>query len=98
MIHNLINKVIGDPSIREVKRARVLVERANTFETAMKALSDEDLRGLTDKFKERLGKGESLDGLLPEAFAAVREASHRTIGQRHYDVQLIAGVALHKGK
>ncbi len=93
-----LNKVIGDPNVREVKRARVLVARVNAFEDKVKALSDEQLREQTAKLKERLGKRESLDDILPEAFATVREAASRTIGQRHFDVQLVGGIVLHEGK
>ncbi len=89
---------MGDPNVREVKRARVVVARVNTHTEAMKALSDTDLRELTVKLRARLAGGETLDSLLPEAFAAVREAADRTIGQRHYDVQLVGGVVLHSGK
>lgn len=75
--------------------ARAAVTHINAFEEAMKSRSDEELKALTAGFKERLAKGESLDDLLPEAFAAVREVSHRTLGERHYDVQLIGGYVLH---
>ena len=97
-MQNLITKIIGDPSVREIKRARVIVERANAHEPAMEKLSDADLRGLTADFKQRLEQGASLDSLLPEAFAAVRETAKRVIGMRHYDVQLIGGVILHQGR
>ena len=97
-MQNLITKIIGDPSVREIKRARVIAERANAHEPAMEKLSDADLRGLTADFKQRLEQGASLDSLLPEAFAAVRETAKRVIGMRHYDVQLIGGVILHQGR
>src|SRR5437867_12865997 len=80
--------------LKEFVRASELV---GTHEDDVKALSDEELRALTDEFKERLAEGETLDDLLPEAFAAVREAARRTIGQRHFDVQIIGGAALHRG-
>jgi len=93
-----MNKIIGDPNVREVKRARALVMKVNALEDKVKALSDEDLRGQTTKLKERLTRHESLDDVLPEAFATVREAAQRVIGQRHFDVQLIGGIVLHEGK
>ena len=72
-----------------------VLARVNALEEPMKALSDDELKGLTPKFRERLAKGEKLDSLLPEAFAAVREAGRRTKGMRHYDVQIIGGAVLH---
>jgi preprotein translocase subunit SecA len=98
MAYTLLNKLLGDPNAREVKRARSIVAKVNSHTEAMTKLSDADLRGLTDKYRARLEKGESLDDLLPEAFAAAREAAGRAIGMRHYDVQLIGGVVLHSGK
>jgi preprotein translocase subunit SecA len=95
---NVITKILGDPNVREVKRAQSIVQRTNSHEAAMKALSDSDLKALTAKFKDRLGKGETLDQLLPEAFAAMREASRRVLGMRHFDVQLVGGFVLHSGK
>lgn len=98
MAYTLLNKLLGDPNAREVKRARGIVARVNSHTDAMKKLTDDELRGLTEKYRARLEKGESLDDLLPEAFAATREAAGRSIGMRHYDVQLIGGVVLHNGK
>jgi preprotein translocase subunit SecA len=98
MAYTFLNKLLGDPNVREVKRARAIVAKVNTHEAAMKQLSDAELRGLTATLKERHAKGESLDGLLPEAFAAVREAAGRAIGLRHYDVQLVGGIILHTGR
>jgi preprotein translocase subunit SecA len=98
MQHRIINKLMGDPNARQVKRARKLVAQVNANEDAMKALSDEELQAKTTSFREQLSKGASLDSLLPEAFAAVREAASRVIGQRHYDVQFIGGIVLHGGK
>ena len=97
MAYKLITKIIGDPSARAVKRARGTVERINGLEPRMQERSDEQLKALTDEFRARLAKGESLDALLPEAFAAVREAAKRNIGQRHFDEQLIGGIVLHDG-
>ena len=81
-----------------MRALRPLVARINTFEPAISALSDEQLTAQTAKLKERVAGGASLDSVLPEAFAVVREASKRNIGQRHYDVQLIGGIVLHQGK
>ncbi|MEN6615182.1 MAG: preprotein translocase subunit SecA, partial [Syntrophorhabdus sp.] len=97
MIGNLIKKIVGTKNERELKRIQPLVERTNEFEERMKAMSDDELKALTPHFKERLANGEELDSLLPEAFAAVREVSSRTLGMRHFDVQLIGGIVLHEG-
>jgi preprotein translocase subunit SecA len=88
----------GKPWERELKRIAPVVEEVNEFEPEMEELTDEELRDKTTEFRGRLLAGEDLDSLLPEAFAAVREASRRTIGLRHYDVQLIGGAVLHTGK
>ncbi len=95
---SFLTRVLGDPNERELKRIRPLVARINDLEDEMRAYSDEDLRGLTAEFQQELENGAELDDLLPEAFAAVREASRRTLGMRHFDVQLIGGVVLHEGK
>ena len=87
-----------DSNEKEVKRLKPIIEKINSLEPSFQALSHEALKAKTDEFKERLGKGETLDDLLPEAFAAVREASRRTIGLRHFDVQLMGGIVLHQGK
>ncbi|MEA4900988.1 preprotein translocase subunit SecA [Desulfitobacterium sp.] len=87
-----------DDNAREVKKYQKRVRAINELEPEIQALNDEDLRGKTAEFKQRLENGESLDDLLPEAFAVVREASRRVIGQRHYDVQLIGGMVLHDGR
>ena len=93
-----LNKVLGDSGEREVKRLRPVVEQVNALEPEFERLSDDELRDKTVEFRGRYLAGESLDDMLPEAFAVVREAAKRTIGQRHYDVQLIAGAVLHQGK
>jgi preprotein translocase subunit SecA len=98
MIGKLIKSIVGSRNDRELKRMGPLVEAINRLEPDFKALSDAELRAKTDEFKTRLSGGESLDDLLPEAFAAVREASVRTLGMRHFDVQLIGGIVLHEGK
>jgi preprotein translocase subunit SecA len=95
---DLLKKIIGDPNAREVKRAKALVGKINQHTEPLRTLSDSELRELTTAFKARHEKGESLDALLPEAFAAVREAAGRAIGMRHYDVQLMGGIILHQGK
>jgi preprotein translocase subunit SecA len=96
-VANLFEKILRAGDKKTLKRLKGLTEQINTLEDAYKELSDEEVRGLTDEFKERLAEGEDLDSLLPEAFAAVREASHRTLGMRHFDVQLMGGAALHLG-
>jgi len=98
MLRNVVKKVFGDPMDRAVNKYRARIEPINALEPQMKALSDEQLRAKTNEFRERLAAGESLDDLLPEAFAVVREASVRTTGLRHYDVQLIGGIVLHEGR
>src|SRR5215469_18888402 len=94
----IFNKVFGDPNERELKRIRPIVARINDLEEQIKALSDDDLRGMTTEFKQELENGAELDDILPEAFATVREASRRVLGLRHYDEQLSGGVVLHEGK
>lgn len=91
-------KNLLDDNGREVKKYQKKVEAVNSFEAGIKALTDDELRAKTDEFKQRLENNESLDSLLPEAFAVVREASWRVNGQRHYDVQLIGGMVLHDGR
>lgn len=98
MFQNIIRKLGGDPNKRELNRTAGMVTQINALEPEFEALSDEALKEKTSEFHQRLSEGETLDDLLPEAFAAVREASKRTIGLRHYDVQMIGGIALHEGK
>ena len=88
----------GDSNEKELKRLQPIVDSINQLEPDFKKLSDSKLRAKTDEFKDRVSKGTSLDKILPEAFATVREAAWRTIGQRHFDVQLMGGIALHQGK
>ncbi len=88
---------VFDSNEGELRRLRKVAQRVNALEDSAKALSDDDMRRRTEVFRERLAKGETLDDILPEAFAAVREASRRTLQQRHFDVQLLGGMALHKG-
>ena len=94
----ILSKVVGTHSEREVKRVLPIVDKIEKMEPELEKLSDEELKDKTREFKERLSKGESLDDILPEAYAVVREASKRTIGMRHYRVQLIGGVILHQGR
>ncbi|TBL73021.1 preprotein translocase subunit SecA [Paenibacillus thalictri] len=94
----LVKKIFGDSNDREIKRYWKVVERINELEPTIQALSDEELKGKTQEFRDRLEKGEELDDLLEEAFAVVREASKRVLGKRHYDVQLIGGMVLHEGR
>ena len=98
MIANVLKKVFGSSNDRELKRLNKTVKRINELESDFEALSDEALRAKTEEFRGRLTGGASLDELLPEAFATVREAGRRTMGMRHFDVQLVGGMALHEGK
>src|ERR1700710_3025901 len=95
---DFLKKIFGSQNERTLKKLRPIVEKVNTFEPAISALSDADLRAKTQEFKDRLAKGETLDDLLPEAFATVREASKRVMKMRHFDVQLLGGMARHNGK
>ncbi len=92
---NILSKLFGDQNTRDLKAFEALVPKINAFEPSISALSDANLKAKTAEFKDRHSKGESLDDLLPEAFAAVREASKRTLGQRHFDVQMIGGAIIH---
>ena len=94
----ILNKIFGTYSEREIKRIMPVVKKVNSLEEGIEKLSDEELKGKTEEFKGRLKKGETLDDILPEAFAVVREASKRVLGLRHYDVQIIGGVVLHQGR
>src|SRR3990167_6004287 len=98
MLASLIGGIFGTKNERELKRMRTIVDKINAHEPTISALSDADLSAKTEEFKQRYNKGESLDKLLPEAFAVCREAAKRVMGMRHYDVQLIGGITLHEGK
>lgn len=98
MIQSFARKLFGTQNDRELKSIAPLIVQANSFEQAIKKLTDEQLKAKTQEFRERLAKGTTLDDLLPEAFAVVREASVRVLGMRHYDVQLIGGATLHRGR
>ena len=93
----ILKRALGDPQAATIKRMRKKVKVINTLGDKYKNMTDAQLRSQTDEFKKRLEKGETLDQLLPEAFAVVREASTRTLKQRHFDVQLIGGMVLHEG-
>ena len=98
MLNNIAAKIFGSRNERLIKQYRKTVSKINAFEPQMQALDDDALKAKTIEFRERLSKGETLDQLLPEAFAVVREASQRVLGLRHYDVQMIGGIVLHQGK
>ncbi len=98
MLTQLLTKVLGSKNERELKRLRKIVTRINALEPDMEALDDAGLKGKTQEFRTRLEQGETLDQILPEAFAALREAGKRVMGMRHFDVQLIGGMTLHNGK
>ena len=113
-ITNVLGKVFGSKQDKDVKRLEPILERVKSLYSAVSELSDEQLKAKTDEFKNRLKEGESLDDILPEAFAVVREATHRVLGEKktvvdpftnkeipfmaHFDVQVVAGVVLHEGK
>jgi preprotein translocase subunit SecA len=97
IINNVLSKVVGSRHDRAIKKFTKLVTQINSFEKDMQALGDDELRTKTQQFRERLDKEGSLESILPEAFAVVREASQRVLGERHYDVQLIGGMVLNEG-
>lgn len=97
MLTKSLAKIFGTKHDREMKRIRPVVEKINSFESALQGLTDDQLKAKTSEFKQRLSAGEALDDILPEAFAVCREASKRVLGMRHYDVQMIGGYVLHKG-
>src|SRR4249920_1046317 len=98
IVDTILAKVIGTQNERDLKRLRPYVAAINAREAEIERLSDEQLRGKTAEFRARLANGETLDDVLPEAFAVVREAGRRVLQMRHYDVQLIGGMMLHNGK
>src|SRR6202162_6038440 len=98
MFGAIIKKIVGSKNERELKKLWPIVERIGAREPELQKLSDDQLRNKTGQFKERHAKGESLDALLPEAFAVCREAGKRALGMRHFDVQLIGGMVLNSGK
>ena len=98
MLEKTLAAIFGTENARELKRLRPVVAATNALESSIRSLTDEQLRAKTAEFRDRLAKGEKLDDLLPEAFAVVREAGRRTLNMRHFDVQLIGGMELHKGR
>ena len=90
------DKIFGTHSEREVKRIEPIAQKVENLRPAMQALSDEELRNKTKEFKARLSKGETLDDILPEAYATVREAAKRVLGMEHYHVQILGGIILHQ--
>jgi preprotein translocase subunit SecA len=94
----MLKTLLGDPNARKLKKYQPIVTEVNLLEEEIQSLSDEELRGKTTEFKQRLEKGETLDDLLPEAFAVVREAGKRVLGMRHFDVQVLGGMILHEGQ
>ena len=98
MVAKILSKIFGSRNDRLIKKMQTVVDKINGLESSLVELSDEQLKAKTDEFRQRLDKGESLDDLLPEAFATVREASKRVLNMRHFDVQLIGGMVLHEGK
>src|SRR4029079_16246617 len=97
MLNTILTKIFGTKNEREIKAIRPIVLTINELEASLLPLSDEALRAKTDEFRRRLQGGETIDALLPEAFAVVREAGRRVLNMRHFDVQLIGGIALHRG-
>ena len=95
---DIVDKALRMGEGRQIKKLEHVAEAVNKLEDQMVVMSDDELKGQTAKFKERLANGETLDDLMPEAFATVREVSKRTLGQRHFDVQLMGGAALHWAK
>lgn len=98
MFKKIVQILGGDPNKKEIGKSTLIVEEINALEPAYEKLSDAELGAKTGEFKERLAGGETLDDILPEAFAAVREAAKRTVGMRPYDIQLVGGIALHQSK
>ena len=98
MIGGVLKKVFGSANDRMLARLKGEVDAINAFEPKVQKLSDEALKAQTDKFRERIKAGETLDTIMVEAFATVREAAVRTLGQRHFDVQLLGGMVLHKAR
>src|SRR4029453_17504246 len=98
MINTIITKIIGSKNERDLKKIEPTVQRINELETEISRLSDLELAEMTPKLRQRLADGESVEDILPQAFAVVRGAAKRGLGMRHYDVQLVGGMVLHHGK
>src|SRR5215831_17506255 len=97
MLNTLLTRIVGTKNERELKKIRPIVAEIGAFEPGLRKLSDAELKAMTGTFRQRLRDGQSVDELLPEAFAVVREAGRRVLNMRHFDVQLIGGMALHRG-
>ena len=95
---SVLQKVLGDPNEKALKKLAPFVKNINELERRFQNMTDDELRSMTEKFRSRLAKGDKLDDIVPEAFATVREAARRTLKQRHYDVQLVGGLVLHMGQ
>lgn len=95
---SILTKIFGDANEKYLKKLQSITEQINSLEKEFEKFSNEKLKEKTQEFKKRLGSGETLDAILPEAFALVREAAKRTLKQRHFDVQIIGGIVLHQGK
>ena len=95
---SFLTKILGDSNKKFLKKLEPIVSSVNDLEEKMKSLTNEGLKSVTAELRNRLNGGQSLDEILPEAFSATREASRRTLGQRHFDVQLLGGIILHQGK
>ena len=95
---SIFTKIFGDPNVKEIAKIQPIVARINELESVFEKLSGDELKNKTLEFKEQLKAGATLDDILAEAFAAVREASKRTIGLRHFDSQMIGGIVLHRGQ
>ena len=93
-----LEKIFGDLNAKEVRKVEKIVDRIEAYDEDMQKLTDDELKGKTREFKERLAEGETLDDLLPEAFAVCREGAWRAVGMKHFRVQLIGGVVLHQGR
>ena len=98
MISKTLAKMFGTKHERDMKRLQPLIDHIGSFEEKFKAMSDDQLKAMTPAFRQRLDNGEPLDDLLPEAFAVCREGAWRVLGMRHYDVQMIGGIVLHRGQ
>ena len=98
MFGGFAKAIFGSANDRYVRSLQKIVDKVNGFEPTISAMTDDELRGQTEIFRARLADGQMLDDILPEAFATVREAAQRALGQRHYDVQLIGGMVLHRGE
>ena len=94
----LLEKVFGDLNEKEIKKLSKIVDKVEALDEEMQQLSDGELKNKTKIFKERLANGETLDDLLPEAFAVAREAAHRALGMKHFSVQILGGIVLHQGR